>query len=117
MQRASSISCTTILSTVRIGTFAFTGRQGQSWFTITALHSSKCINSSGGIRRICTDSVIHSSALRDFKVKEGETRRHMLRITPQAERPFFDPTAEVVESSAANAKDEPETQKTSNLLA
>ncbi|KAK7741026.1 hypothetical protein SLS53_005090 [Cytospora paraplurivora] len=31
------------------------------------------------------------SALRDFKVKEGETKRHMLRITPQAERPFFDP--------------------------
>lgn len=33
-----------------------------------------------------------SSALRDFKVKEGETKRHMLRITPQAERPFFDPS-------------------------
>lgn len=30
-----------------------------------------------------------SSALRDFNVKEGETKRHMLRITPQAERPFF----------------------------
>ncbi|KXH69085.1 hypothetical protein CSAL01_01447 [Colletotrichum salicis] len=26
------------------------------------------------------------SALRDFRVEEGTTRRHMLRITPQAER-------------------------------
>lgn len=34
--------------------------------------------------------MIDSSALRDFKVREGETRRHMLRITPQAERPYFD---------------------------
>ncbi|KAI0600657.1 hypothetical protein F4775DRAFT_44002 [Biscogniauxia sp. FL1348] len=34
------------------------------------------------------------SALRDFNVREGETRRHMLRVTPQAERPFFDPEAE-----------------------
>ncbi|KAL1910479.1 hypothetical protein Sste5344_003728 [Sporothrix stenoceras] len=30
------------------------------------------------------------SALRDFAVQEGVTRRHMLRITPQAERPYFD---------------------------
>ncbi|KAK1516866.1 uncharacterized protein CCOS01_12415 [Colletotrichum costaricense] len=30
------------------------------------------------------------SALRDFRVEEGTTRRHMLRITPQAERPYFD---------------------------
>ncbi|CAK7211394.1 hypothetical protein SBRCBS47491_001111 [Sporothrix bragantina] len=29
------------------------------------------------------------SALRDFSVQEGVTRRHMLRITPQAERPYF----------------------------
>ncbi|KAK1718085.1 uncharacterized protein BDZ83DRAFT_722429 [Colletotrichum acutatum] len=29
-------------------------------------------------------------ALRDFRVEEGTTRRHMLRITPQAERPYFD---------------------------
>ncbi|KAL0938446.1 uncharacterized protein CTRU02_205056 [Colletotrichum truncatum] len=29
------------------------------------------------------------SALRDFRVEEGTTRRHMLRITPQAERPYF----------------------------
>ncbi|KAI1849842.1 hypothetical protein JX265_013545 [Neoarthrinium moseri] len=34
------------------------------------------------------------SALRDFNVKEHETKRHMLRITPQAERPYFDPNAE-----------------------
>ncbi|KAI1257242.1 hypothetical protein MGN70_000282 [Eutypa lata] len=38
--------------------------------------------------------VTQHSALRDFKVKEGETKRHMLRITPQAERPLFDPEAE-----------------------
>jgi hypothetical protein len=37
---------------------------------------------------------LFSSALRDFQVKEGQTRRHMLRITPQAERPYFDPNAE-----------------------
>ncbi|KAK1486535.1 hypothetical protein CABS01_13163 [Colletotrichum abscissum] len=30
------------------------------------------------------------SALRDFRVEEGTTKRHMLRITPQAERPYFD---------------------------
>ncbi|WQF76520.1 Putative TauD/TfdA-like domain, taurine dioxygenase TauD-like superfamily [Colletotrichum destructivum] len=30
------------------------------------------------------------SALRDFRVDEGITRRHMLRITPQAERPYFE---------------------------
>lgn len=30
------------------------------------------------------------SALRDFRVEEGTTRRHMLRITPQAERPYFE---------------------------
>ncbi|KAI8313032.1 Alpha-ketoglutarate-dependent taurine dioxygenase [Colletotrichum sp. SAR11_59] len=29
------------------------------------------------------------SALRDFRVEEGTTKRHMLRITPQAERPYF----------------------------
>ncbi|KAI0010796.1 TauD-domain-containing protein [Xylariaceae sp. FL0662B] len=40
--------------------------------------------------------ITQHSALRDFNVKQGETRRHMLRITPQAERPFFDPTAEGV---------------------
>ncbi|KAK4496442.1 hypothetical protein PRZ48_012422 [Zasmidium cellare] len=34
--------------------------------------------------------VTQHSALRDFNVKEGETKRHMLRITPQAERPYFD---------------------------
>ncbi|KAI0483392.1 TauD-domain-containing protein [Xylariaceae sp. FL0804] len=38
--------------------------------------------------------VTQHSALRDFRVTEGETKRHMLRITPQAERPFFDPKAE-----------------------
>ncbi|KAF9873961.1 alpha-ketoglutarate-dependent taurine dioxygenase [Colletotrichum karsti] len=32
------------------------------------------------------------SALRDFRVEEGTTRRHMLRITPQAERPYFEET-------------------------
>ncbi|CAH0035124.1 unnamed protein product [Clonostachys rhizophaga] len=37
--------------------------------------------------------VTQHSALRDFQVREGQTRRHMLRITPQAERPFFDPKA------------------------
>jgi len=36
------------------------------------------------------DSPFLSSALRDFVVKEGVTRRHMFRITPQAERPYFD---------------------------
>ncbi|KAH8898207.1 TauD-domain-containing protein [Thozetella sp. PMI_491] len=35
--------------------------------------------------------VTQHSALRDFAVQEGLTRRHMLRITPQAERPYFDP--------------------------
>lgn len=30
-----------------------------------------------------------SSALRDFKVEAAKTRRHMVRITPQAERPVF----------------------------
>ncbi|KAF2813636.1 TauD-domain-containing protein [Mytilinidion resinicola] len=34
--------------------------------------------------------VTQHSALRDFQVKEGETRRHMLRITPQGERPRFE---------------------------
>ncbi|KAJ4211227.1 hypothetical protein FSOLCH5_011071 [Fusarium solani] len=38
--------------------------------------------------------ITQHSALRDFQVKEGQTRRHMLRITPQAERPYFDPYAE-----------------------
>ncbi|KAF4126627.1 sulfonate dioxygenase [Geosmithia morbida] len=33
--------------------------------------------------------VTQHSALRDFQV-EGATRRHMLRITPQGERPYFD---------------------------
>ena len=33
-----------------------------------------------------------SSALRDFNVQAGVTRRHMLRITPQGERPYFDPS-------------------------
>ncbi|KAM0541107.1 hypothetical protein ACHAPJ_013374 [Fusarium lateritium] len=37
--------------------------------------------------------ITQHSALRDFQVKEGQTRRHMLRITPQAERPYFDPNA------------------------
>ncbi|KAJ4242841.1 hypothetical protein NW757_011736 [Fusarium falciforme] len=37
--------------------------------------------------------ITQHSALRDFQVKEGQTRRHMLRITPQAERPCFDPNA------------------------
>lgn len=32
----------------------------------------------------------NSSALRDFKVQEASTRRHMVRITPQAERPYFE---------------------------
>ncbi|KAL3429970.1 hypothetical protein BDV09DRAFT_189650 [Aspergillus tetrazonus] len=31
-----------------------------------------------------------SSALRDFKVQEAKTRRHMVRITPQAERPYYE---------------------------
>ncbi|KAL4865335.1 hypothetical protein BDV12DRAFT_200276 [Aspergillus spectabilis] len=30
------------------------------------------------------------SALRDFKVDEAQTRRHMVQITPQAERPYFE---------------------------
>ncbi|KAL4907733.1 hypothetical protein BDW74DRAFT_189179 [Aspergillus multicolor] len=34
--------------------------------------------------------VTQHSALRDFKVQEAKTRRHMVRITPQAERPFFE---------------------------
>ncbi|KAL1854202.1 hypothetical protein Plec18170_004966 [Paecilomyces lecythidis] len=38
--------------------------------------------------------VTQHSALRDFVVKENVTRRHMLRITPQAERPYFDENAE-----------------------
>ncbi|KAF2143966.1 uncharacterized protein K452DRAFT_349819 [Aplosporella prunicola CBS 121167] len=37
--------------------------------------------------------VTQHSALRDFRV-EGNVRRHMLRITPQAERSFFAPNAE-----------------------
>ncbi|KAH9904478.1 TauD-domain-containing protein [Xylariomycetidae sp. FL2044] len=43
---------------------------------------------------IYDNRVTQHSALRDFNVKEGETRRHMLRITPQAERPFFHAAAE-----------------------
>ncbi|OJJ61556.1 hypothetical protein ASPSYDRAFT_43469 [Aspergillus sydowii CBS 593.65] len=34
--------------------------------------------------------VTQHSALRDFKVQEASTRRHMVRITPQAERPYFE---------------------------
>ncbi|KAL4738275.1 hypothetical protein BDV11DRAFT_206118 [Aspergillus similis] len=34
--------------------------------------------------------VTQHSALRDFKVQEAKTRRHMVRITPQAERPYFE---------------------------
>ncbi|KAL4745503.1 hypothetical protein BDW72DRAFT_198578 [Aspergillus terricola var. indicus] len=30
------------------------------------------------------------STLRDFKVQEAKTRRHMVQITPQAERPYFE---------------------------
>jgi hypothetical protein len=37
-----------------------------------------------------TKLIFGSSALRDFVVKEGVTKRHMIRITPQAERPYFD---------------------------
>ncbi|EOD44023.1 putative alpha-ketoglutarate-dependent taurine dioxygenase protein [Neofusicoccum parvum] len=33
--------------------------------------------------------VTQHSALRDFRVEEGKTRRHMIRITPQAERPVL----------------------------
>ncbi|CAG9975012.1 unnamed protein product [Clonostachys byssicola] len=40
---------------------------------------------------IYDNRITQHSALRDFKVEEGTTRRHMLRITPQAERPYFDP--------------------------
>ena len=48
-------------------------------------------------RELLTLTKMHSSALRDFVVNEGTTRRHMLRITPQAERPYFDPNAEKAE--------------------
>ncbi|KAL4969804.1 TauD/TfdA dioxygenase family protein [Aspergillus stella-maris] len=34
--------------------------------------------------------VTQHSALRDFRVHEAQTRRHMVRITPQAERPFYE---------------------------
>ncbi|KAL4815134.1 hypothetical protein BDW67DRAFT_176642 [Aspergillus spinulosporus] len=34
--------------------------------------------------------VTQHSALRDFKVQEAKTRRHMVRITPQAERPYYE---------------------------
>ncbi|KAL4786505.1 hypothetical protein BJX76DRAFT_355052 [Aspergillus varians] len=34
--------------------------------------------------------ITQHSALRDFKVDEARTRRHMVRITPQAERPYFE---------------------------
>ncbi|KAH8678442.1 hypothetical protein BX600DRAFT_431719 [Xylariales sp. PMI_506] len=53
--------------------------------------------------------ITQHSALRDFKVKEGETRRHMLRITPQGERPFFDPTAEPPETISPEIKALPDT--------
>ncbi|TVY15828.1 Alpha-ketoglutarate-dependent sulfonate dioxygenase [Lachnellula arida] len=33
--------------------------------------------------------VTQHSALRDFKVEPARTRRHMVRITPQGERPVF----------------------------
>ncbi|KAI1625826.1 hypothetical protein EDD37DRAFT_607417 [Exophiala viscosa] len=39
---------------------------------------------------IYDNRVTQHSALRDFVVKESVTRRHMIRITPQAERPYFD---------------------------
>ncbi|KAF9894842.1 hypothetical protein FE257_004463 [Aspergillus nanangensis] len=34
--------------------------------------------------------VTQHSALRDYKVQEASTRRHMIRITPQAERPYLE---------------------------
>jgi len=36
--------------------------------------------------------ITQHSALRDFGVEEGRTRRHMIRVTPQAERPRFEQT-------------------------
>lgn len=35
-----------------------------------------------------------SSALRVFRIKKGNTRRHMIRLTPMAERPFLELRAE-----------------------
>ena len=41
-------------------------------------------------------------------VKEGVTKRHMIRITPQAERPYFDPGSEqkVEDKNQGAAKEE-----------
>ncbi|CAK7199884.1 hypothetical protein SEUCBS139899_002570 [Sporothrix eucalyptigena] len=44
------------------------------------------------------------SALRDFAVQEGVTRRHMLRITPQAERPYFDAGAKAKNNKTGESK-------------
>ncbi|EXJ77141.1 hypothetical protein A1O3_10299 [Capronia epimyces CBS 606.96] len=46
-----------------------------------------------GTVAVYDNRVTQHSALRDFVVKEGVTRRHMLRVTPQAERPYFDPSS------------------------
>lgn len=48
-----------------------------------------------------------SSALRDFVVREGSTRRHMLRITPQAERPYFDTNGETSDSEVKSVGGQP----------
>ncbi|RSM19675.1 hypothetical protein CDV31_001562 [Fusarium ambrosium] len=75
---------------VKIGIFECTGRLGQLLFMTTESLSSKYYLSSK-LEKLALTFI--SSALRDFQVKEGQTRRHMLRITPQAERPYFDPNA------------------------
>ncbi|KAL3465251.1 hypothetical protein BJX64DRAFT_297622 [Aspergillus heterothallicus] len=43
-----------------------------------------------GMVAVYDNRVTQHSALRDFKVHEASTRRHMVRITPQAERPYFE---------------------------
>ncbi|KAL2839122.1 hypothetical protein BJY01DRAFT_257840 [Aspergillus pseudoustus] len=43
-----------------------------------------------GTVAVYDNRVTQHSALRDFKVDEATTRRHMVRITPQAERPYYE---------------------------
>ncbi|KAL3454265.1 hypothetical protein BJX65DRAFT_317935 [Aspergillus insuetus] len=43
-----------------------------------------------GTVAVYDNRVTQHSALRDFKVHKASTRRHMVRITPQAERPYFE---------------------------
>ncbi|KAJ5907465.1 hypothetical protein N7495_000147 [Penicillium taxi] len=47
-----------------------------------------------GTVAVYDNRVTQHSALRDFAVQESLTRRHMLRVTPQAERPYYNPQAE-----------------------